>query len=130
MGIPLNLSARIQEEISKLQPEPIGHINYEGVRHNALPLFGTIGEVWLLRPNGSLWKADSDMGVDLQPLPEELHTMALVAGAERYPWLKELLPTRPDDAVTCGECGGRGRIGPGDAAFCRACSALGWRSGG
>jgi hypothetical protein len=128
MQIYPQLSARIQDEILRLRPEPVGHINYEGIQYNALPLFGTIGEVWLLRSDGSLWRADSDSGMNLEPLPEGLHTIALVVGSARYPWLRELLPARPERAITCIECGGRGRIGPGDAVFCHACSALGWRS--
>src|SRR5881394_1429949 len=77
MKIPATLSQRIEDEIANLRPEPLGHINYEGIHYRGLPLFGTIGEVWLLRPDGSFWKVDSDLGVPLQPLPDGLHMMAL-----------------------------------------------------
>ena len=127
MKIPTDLSERIENEIAALTPEPIGHINYDGIHYHALPLFGTIGEVWLLRPDGSLWKADSEFGIALEALPENLHTIALVAGTKRYPWLKDLLPSRPVDAVPCDDCRGLGRTGPYPALFCRACGALGWR---
>jgi hypothetical protein len=131
MKTPQDMPERIANAIAKaiedLAPESIGHINYEGVRYQALPIFGTIGEVWLLRADGSLWRADSDFGAPLEPLPESLRTVALVAGANRYPWLRELLPTRPAEATICGDCGGMGRTGPGDALFCRSCGALGWR---
>ncbi len=83
MTIRPDLSQRIEHEIEMLKPEPIGHINYEGILHRGLPVFGTIGEVWLLRADGSLWRVDSDFGVPLAPLPERLRTMALVAGTER-----------------------------------------------
>jgi hypothetical protein len=121
-----DLAIRIGKEIAGLKPEPIGHINYEGIRYQALPLFGTIGEVWLLRQDGSLWRADSDLGLALEPLPDALHTIALVAGAARYPWLEGLLPSRPLGATQCGACGGSGRLGPENALFCNACGALGW----
>ena len=128
MKVPSTISHRIEEAIAELAPEGVGHINYEGIRYQALPLFGTLGEVWLLRADGSLWKADSDLGITLQPLPESLHTIALVAGADRYSWLRELLPAHPVGAVSCRACGGRGRVGPGNALFCRLCDALGWCS--
>lgn len=130
MTISPGLSQRIEHEISMLKPEPIGHINYEGVLYRGLPVLGTIGEVWLLRADGSLWRVDSDFGLPLKPLPERLRTMALVAGTERYPWLQELLPTRPLEAVDCNVCQGRGRIqhssAVGSGVFCDACGALGW----
>jgi len=128
MRISAELSVRIAGEIAKLTPEAIGHINYEGIRFGALPLFGTIGEVWLLRPDGSLWKADSDLGLELTPLPQSLQVIALVAGTVRYPWLMDLLPSRPPGAVPCDNCGGSGRLGPENALFCHVCNALGWRS--
>jgi hypothetical protein len=56
MNLSTSIAEHIEEAIARLAPEPQGHINYEGVLHHALPLFGTIGEVWLLRPDGSLWR--------------------------------------------------------------------------
>src|SRR5690349_14930924 len=117
MVIPLATSRRIERAIASLAPEPVGHVSYEGLKYNALPLFGSIGEVWLLRADGSLWRADSDADLPLEPLPEALHTAALVAGAERYDWLRELLPTRPGDATDCKNCDAKGRFGPGNSLF-------------
>ncbi len=127
MKIPPALGARIQEEIAKLAPEGVGHINYEGIQYNALPLMGTIGAVWLLRADGSLWTVDSDFGIPLQPLPDAFHVTALVAGTERYPWLRELLPSRPPEAVECTDCNGGGGVRSQNTVFCPACNALGWR---
>ena len=124
MHLPGHVSRRVQEAITQLEPQPIGHINYEGQRHAALPLFGTLGQTWLLRPDGSLWRSDSEWGLSLEPLPEDLHTSAIVAGVRRYPWLADALPQRPPTAVDCPECGGSGATGPG--WFCRTCGALGW----
>jgi hypothetical protein len=122
------VSQQIDEAIAGLSVEPIGHINFDGQRYAALPLFGTLGEVWLLRPDGSLWRADSETGSRFEPLPVHLHTTALVAGLQRYPWLKQLLPQRPANASSCNSCGGQGRIGPENTLFCHICGALGWRS--
>jgi hypothetical protein len=120
------MSERIENEIAKLVPEGIGHVNYEGVRYRALPLMGTIGVVWLLRSDGTFWKVDSDLGVPFEPLPENLHITALVYGTERYPWLASLLPSRPVDSVACAHCRGTGRLGADGAFFCPDCDALGW----
>jgi hypothetical protein len=126
MDVDQELSRRIQAAIDRLTPEAIGHVNFDGIKYKALPLLGTVGEIWLLRPDGSLWRADSDFGLPLEPLPEELHTTAIVAGTRTYPWLAKLLPPRPAAAATCPNCGGSGKVGPEDAFFCHSCGALGW----
>src|SRR3954469_13359911 len=98
MNVDQELSREIQAAIDRLAPESMGHVNYEGIKYHSLPLFGTIGEVWLLRPDGSLWRADSDFGLPFEPLPGELHTIAIVAGSKRYPWLAKMLPVRRHDS--------------------------------
>lgn len=117
---------KIQHATAAAAMAPKGHIDQEAASNNGLALFGTIGEVWLLHPDGSLWRVDSDFGLPLEPLPEELHTIAIVAGVQRYPWLAELLPPRPAGAIACTECAGTGKVGPGSCYFCRRCSGLGW----
>ncbi|MEM9728849.1 MAG: hypothetical protein AAF997_09710 [Myxococcota bacterium] len=124
------MAARIQTAIASLDPEPAGHISHEGIKHRALPLFGTLGEVWLLRPDGSLWRADTEAGLSLEPLPEHLRVIALVAGTERYPWLKAILPKRPSRSADCEECSGSGRLGREQKVFCYRCFALGWLAEG
>jgi len=94
---------------------------------------GTIGSIWMLRPDGTLWDADAEFEKPLQPLEKQFHMMALAVGIERYPWLMELLPLRPADAIDCPYCKGAGEIVPANAVrgsaglFCPACDALGWR---
>lgn len=126
MKLPPAIRDRIEHEITISAAAAEGHIDHEAASNGGIALFGTIGEVWLLRPDGSLWRVDSDYGLPLEALPADLATVAVVAGAKRYPWLHELLPPRPPSAVVCPECAGRGKIGPEDAYFCHRCSALGW----
>ena len=98
-------------------------IHGEAKSHGAIALLGTIGLIWGLRPDGSLWEFDSDSERPLARLPDEYSIMALVAGTERYPWLAELLPVRPANAIDCPICAGVGRFG---IQFCEPCRALGW----
>jgi hypothetical protein len=58
--------------------------------------------------------------------------LGIVAGAEEYPWLAELLPRRPADATDCVKCEGQGRVPIKDSTgrsvvlYCGDCNALGW----
>ncbi len=85
---------------------------------------GTLGEVWLLRPDGSLWKVDTEWGTEFQPLPEAQRTIAIAFGVKRYPWLDALLPIRPIDAVACPRCEGAGDLT--QSVPCFSCDGLGW----
>lgn len=128
------LSEQIAERIRSIvasTPKQGGHIDNEAARYGGVAVMGTIGAVWLLRPDGTLWEVDDDFGRPLVPLPAEWHHAALSCGAERYPWLAELVPPRPADALSCPTCDGRGRIGvrgssEGQGAFCPQCRARGW----
>ena len=132
MILPVHIAQRISEAIAKGSGGFA--IDDEARGHGAIALMGTIGAIWMLRPDGSLWDADEDFGEPLTPLPDELRTIALVAGVERFPWLAELLPVRPQDATDCSACAGRGVIVPvnsmpgSSGVFCPKCQALGWQS--
>ena len=129
MTLPPHIADRIRTTV--LEGRGRG-IDEEARGHGAIALMGTLGSTWLLRPDGSLWDVDADFEKPLTPLPDELRITALVAGSQRYPWLAELLPQRPDAARDCRKCGGRGMITPAGAPhsaqgiFCSDCSALGW----
>jgi hypothetical protein len=92
---------------------------------------GTIGAIWILRLDGTLWDVDDDSGRPLRPLLPEWHFAALACGAERFPWLAPLVPPRPAGAVTCTSCGGCGKIGlqgdRGSGFFCPECYMRGWK---
>lgn len=133
MGLPAHIAERIRSAVAGTSTEG-GHIDNEAARYGGVALMGTIGAVWLLRPDGTLWDVDDDSGRPLVPLAAEWHHAALVCGAERYPWLAELVPPRPDDAVTCGKCGGRGKVAvsesDGSGFFCPGCYMCGWNPAG
>lgn len=122
MNLPAHIGERIRDVITR--GGGLG-IDEEARGHGAIALMGTIGSIWMLRPDGTLWDADSDFGKPLTPLPEDSRTMALVWGVERYPWLAELLPARPSDALSCSDCSGTGRVAS-TPVLCPSCEGLGW----
>ncbi|MCE9638423.1 MAG: hypothetical protein K8T90_22200 [Planctomycetes bacterium] len=132
MVLPAHIAQRVREAIAG---GGVGFpIDDEARGHGAIALMGTIGAIWMLRPDGTFWDADADWGRPLTPLPDELRIIALVAGVRRFPWLAELLPMRPTDGTDCPVCAGIGVIvhagsAPGSSGFfCPTCQALGWLS--
>lgn len=123
MQLPQHIANRIAAWVAET-PTSGGHVDNEAARYGGVSLMGTIGSVWLMRPDGTLWEVDDDTGRPLKPLPSNLETIALVAGSKRHFWLHELVPLRPQAALDCPTCDGRGLIG--GAAFCDRCNALGW----
>jgi hypothetical protein len=102
-----------------------------GRQHDAIPLLLTIGTMIFLRVDGAFLEYEGD------PFPErliretpEINTVALAWGAERYPWLALLFPTRPAGARDCATCVGQRRLGTdGNYTYCPSCAALGWVAG-
>jgi hypothetical protein len=125
MRLPEHVSRRIAETIA--QGGGLG-VDEEARGHDAIALMGSLGALWMLRADGTFWDVDADADKPLQPLPEALHTTALVAGAQRHPWLAELLPMKPPGARECETCGGRGMLSA-SRIFCPHCDALGWKVG-
>jgi hypothetical protein len=121
--LPDHISEKIREFVARGGGSAIDD---EARGHGAIALMGTIGSIWMLRPDGTFWDADADFGKPLTPLPDESHVMALVWGVERFPWLAEILPSRAPDAEPCNDCTGLGRLG-NLPVLCPTCSGLGWR---
>ena len=125
----MHIADRIRSWVAET-PKASFHVDNECARYGGISLDATIGSIWLLRPDGSFWDVDDDSGKPLQPLAEQWQLTALVAGAERHHWLRELVPQRPPGAGDCPGCGGAGKLRTGSDAehfvYCPACQALGW----
>ena len=130
MNLPDHIQRRIRDAIARGGGSLIDE---EARNHRAIALMGTVGAIWMLRADGTLWEADADFGMPLTPLPEARHVAALALGAKRFPWLAELLPPRPPGATDCATCGGRGVVFPSNIVPvhsdypCPDCATLGWR---
>jgi hypothetical protein len=90
----------------------------------ALPLYSDPGGCLALRPDGRVvqvyWRKPEASFHDAEP---PWRTVALVAGAERYPELAELFPPRPERAADCSNCKA-GRLE--DGSICGLCFGLGF----
>jgi hypothetical protein len=132
MQLPAEIAEQITTAIQALDPAA-GWLDELGHRHSAIPLYADIGGAVLLRSDGVFLELEWDQETEHHPreCSDLTSTVPLVAGAERYPWLKGLLPVRPSDARPCTSCQGLGRIvltnGSG-RILCGVCGALGWKA--
>jgi hypothetical protein len=132
--LPQGIASLIVQFVRDVSPHPDDVPANAARKHGAIALIalmGDIGGAWLLRPDGSLWEIQWDSEEAPTPLPADRRTLALAAGASRYPWLSALLPAAPADAVPCKLCRGEGRIRPSAdrslfGFLCSECQALGW----
>ena len=97
----------------------------------ALLVDGGIGYGAYVSPGGDIFL--ETYGIDEEPRPKidrSAHARAMVAilGARHMPELVELIPPRPEDAVTCSKCSGKGwqHPVPGITYICQPCAGLGW----
>lgn len=128
--LPEHIAQRIQDIVARTSPDG-GYIDNEAARYGGIALMRTLGAVWLLRPDGTLWEVDDDTGRPLLPLAPAWHHAAMVCGTERYAWLAELIPQRPEGAAPCAMCGGEGMLHVTDrreqgGILCPQCRARGW----
>lgn len=123
MVLPPAIAARI-ERCVRGEDGPNLAIDQEARTHGAIALMGTIGMTWGMRPDGSFWMFDQDFEVELEPLPANCETQALVWGARRFPWLAELLPVRDSQHEDCASCAGSGQLSA--TWMCPRCDGLGW----
>ncbi len=134
MKLPEMIAARVLATIAELKTrsaaEPTDAWAQVACRFDALPLYRDLGGTGCLLPAGQIIQTGWDDEGPPSLVDPALEVAMLVAGVQRYPWLKPLLPTRGVDARRCAVCKGSGviRIGRGAPMFCGECSGLGWRS--
>jgi hypothetical protein len=94
--------------------------------HQVLPLCS--GWTWTLgiKPDGTLVRipTEGEWSETSQEFPDRTAAnVALMEGAARYPELRDLIPSRPEDAEPCPTCGGTGELPPPIRCIC---GGLGW----
>jgi hypothetical protein len=122
VNLPDHIAERVRAVVAATSTEG-GHVDCEAARHGGVALMGTIGATWLLRPDGSIWDVDDEFGRPIAPLPSEWHHAAIRCGAQRHPWLAELIPARPPAATDCPTCKGRDDF----PVICPDCFFRGWK---
>jgi len=122
LDLPAHIVERIRDVIARGGGKAVDE---EARGHGAIAVSATLGSILMLRPDGSLWDADAEFDRPLMPIEEIWRIPALVWAVERFPWLAELLPSRPPDAPGCATCGGSGHLGS-SPVLCAACGGLGW----
>jgi hypothetical protein len=120
----------LRRRIAEIKRGAPGQLSSDG---SALCVFGSLGVECYVSPDGDAFVEECDMSEDSPAIRlkgPSGRAKALVLGAKRYPVLAELLPGRPEDAVTGEVCGGEGFlnfVAPG-YFICHACCGLGWTS--
>jgi len=129
MQVPKHIAEQLRIAIADLDPD--GHLpDARGASYGALPLLADLGGCWFLRADGVFLEVRWDENEDRPEMLNHTPVAALVVGAERYPWLRELIPARPANAIDCPDCGGVGKVfvaGIDNQGFlCAKCNVLGW----
>ena len=139
--LPHDLKDRILRTVAG-ERNPGNPIDDEAAWHGAIALWGSIGGIIGLRPDGTLWRFDADSDLPLAPLAPEQALAALVNGTRRFAWLVAALPSRPFTAKDCELCEAHCFLGPSeqpghyraqalarenwDSMVCPNCQGLGW----
>ncbi len=95
---------------------------------SALPLYLGWMETIGIRADGELlfWSTEGEYA-GTRPVEDRIWVLsALVAGAERYPELRALLPERPTNAVDC-RCRKHPLLASGKV-MCNECGGIGWQT--
>jgi hypothetical protein len=127
-----HFAATIEELIGQLladsSPDP-NRLRQVASRSHILPLLLDWGGCFAVRPSGEIvsfaWDTPDELRVEVDP---RIRNMAIYQGSEKYPALREFIPTRPIDAVQCPHCQGKGKPPEAeliDNLVCY-CGGLGW----
>ena len=144
IGMP-TISQELRDRVQQVLddgPSPRYPMDDEAAAHGAIAIWGTLGMIVGLRPDGTLWQFDAEWGAPLAPVPPEHQVSVLANGTKRFPWLAEALPPRPAAAVDCESCLGHRFFGPTrrlghyqarasakdelQSIVCSRCQGLGW----
>ncbi|MFL5322085.1 MAG: hypothetical protein ACJ790_20655 [Myxococcaceae bacterium] len=102
-----------------------GDVRSAALRLALLPLYIVREGFYGLRADGAVmlarWQEDPVEVSDVRA-----RVRAIAQAAHQFPALKELLPARPEGALTCSRCRGSG-IAPNQTGVACDCDGLGWQ---
>jgi hypothetical protein len=122
------VSIKIRDAISRLTAEAARESESSAIKEaaratGALPVHTDMSGALALTSNGDVIQYDFETGTTSAP-EENWRIAALTKAARRFPELRDLAPPRPNSAVDCPSCSGRGVIlGNMD---CGTCFGTGW----
>lgn len=114
--------------IAELPPELLDPARTHATRLSALPIGVSMWADYYLRPNGDvvIVGEDDDRPDEVTVYTDRVRLLSvLVGGAERYPELRQLVPSRPLDARECVCLQHQEFFGPGNV-ICQKCGGVGW----
>lgn len=129
INVPTEVAAFVQARIASYSTEAPPELQWASpfvAEFGALPLYFGWTEIIALRPHGGLvcWSTEAQHA-GLQSLQDRSWVLpALVAGANRYPQLRVLLPERPPGAVDCPCL--KHPLLASNQVLCGNCGGLGW----
>jgi hypothetical protein len=95
------------------------------VATNCLPVYTDMGGALLLDTDGTVRCYEWDTLRTTEITDDRQIVLAIVAAAQEYPDLIDLLPRRPPLATSCSDCSGTGKLFDGKI-YCGTCHGLGW----
>lgn len=111
-------------------PERPPYLAKWAAQYHVLPTMVDWTAFWGLRPDGEILLIPTEEEGEAQIESDvRVRRMALFQGARKYPELKQLVPSRPTDALDCRHCEGRGQINPPGVepgTIICFCGGLGW----
>ena len=122
--VSIKTSEAIRRLAAKAAQEPGSSVIKEVAQATgALPVHADMGGALAVTPEGDVIQYDFETGATSAP-EGNWRILALAKAARRFSELRELAPPKPNSAVVCPSCGGRGvTLGNAD---CGACWGTGW----
>jgi hypothetical protein len=114
---------RIRRRLAEYLTDPAAEHREVASRFGALPVYADMGGTLFITPSLQILTMRHDEGAMSEECSPEWRLAAPVAAVERFPELRQLLPTRPSGSLDCSVCAGTGRL---LGARCGSCIGLGW----
>jgi hypothetical protein len=117
----------LEQFLADSAPNYLDLLRQIATRFHVLPLLMDMGGCYAIRPCGEIisfgWDTPDDIRLEADP---RIRNIALYQGSKRYPELREFIPSRPEDAIDCPTCKGKGEFPrPYDRLVCY-CGGVGW----